>query len=259
MKKLLLIALTCLAAAAATVPALALGPLDIEAEVPVYTKYVWRGMNLVDDAVLQPNLEIALLGFTLGAWGNMDLTDINGTKGKFTEGDYKLGYKLELAIIELGAGFLHYSYPKHHFEDTTEFYLGAEVNVLLSPSLTVYQDIDRHKGAYWAASVGHDFSVGETMNFNLTGGLGLGSENYIGGYFFTDNLTVPPTDLGASMTDFFVRAEVPFNPIPFLSIVPSVAYSSLLGDAEKALDDDESLHYGKKENVVWGLAARFSF
>ena len=258
MKKLLLIALTCLTAAAATAPALAFGPLDIEAELPVYTKYVWRGMNLADDAVLQPSLDIGLLGFTLGAWSNLDLTDINDTNGQFTEFDYTLGYELKLAIIKLGAGFLHYSYPKHHFDDTTEFYLGAEINVLLSPSLAVYQDIDQHKGAYWAASVGHDFSMGETLNFKLTGGLGLGSESYIGGYF-TKMLTVPDTDLGASMTDFFVRAEVPFSPIPFLSFVPSVTYTSLLGDAKKALDNDEMLHYGKKENVVWGLAAGFSF
>jgi hypothetical protein len=258
MKKLLLIALTGLLMAGATAPALALGPVDLEAELPVYTKYVWRGMNLVDEAVLQPSIEVGLFGFEVAVWGNMYLTDIYNEAGQFSEVDYTLGYELELAIIELEAGFLHYSYPKHHFDDTTEFYLGAEVNVLLSPSLMVYQDIDKFKGAYWAASIGHGFGLGETMQLDLTGGLGLGSKSFISGYY-GGILSVPDTDLDASMTDFFVRAEVPFSPIPFLSIVPSMTYTSLLGDAEKALDNDEMLYFGKKENVVWGLAAGFSF
>ncbi len=258
MKKLLLIALTGLLTIGATAPALALGPVDVEAELPVYTKYVWRGMNLVDDAVLQPSIEVGLFGFELAVWANMYLTDIHNEAGQISEVDYTLGYELELAVIELEAGFLHYSYPKHYFDDTTEFYLAGEVNVLLSPSLAVYQDIDKFKGAYWAASVGHGFGLGETMQLELTGGLGLGSKGYVSGYF-GGMMTVPDTDLDASMTDYFVRAEVPFSPIPFLSIVPSVTYTSLLGDAKKALDDDDVLYSGKKDNVVWGLAAGFSF
>ena len=78
MKKLLLIALTGLLTLGASAPALALGPLDDEAELPVYSKYVWRGMNLVDDAVLQPSLEVGLFGFELAVWGNLYLTGLGG-------------------------------------------------------------------------------------------------------------------------------------------------------------------------------------
>lgn len=258
MKKLLLIVLTGLLITGATAPALALGPLDIEAELPVYTKYVWRGMNLVDDAVLQPSLEVGLFGFELAVWGNMYLTDIANESGQFGEVDYTIGYELELALFELEAGFIFYTYPKHHFDDTTEFYVGGKVNVLLSPSLMVYQDIDKFKGAYWAASIGYGFDMSETLKLDLTGGVGLGSQSFISGYY-AGMLTVPDTDLDASMTDFFVRAELPFHPIPFLSITPSATYTSLLGDAKKALDNDEMLYSGKKDNMIWGLAAGFSF
>ena len=258
MKKLLLIALTGLLTIGAAVPALALGPLDVEAELPVYTKYVWRGMNLVDDAVLQPSLGVSLFGFKLAAWGNMYLTDIADEAGQFGEFDYTLGYELELALFELEAGFIFYTYPKHYFDDTTEFYVGGKVNVLLSPSLTIYQDLDKFKGAYWAASIGHGFDLGETLKLDLTGGLGLGSQSYISGYF-TELLSGPDTEIDASMTDYFVRAELPFHPSPFLSITPSATYTSLLGDAKKAVDNIEMLYSGKKDNMVWGLAASFSF
>ncbi|MEN8008097.1 MAG: TorF family putative porin [Candidatus Krumholzibacteriota bacterium] len=258
MKKLLLIALTGLLAVGATAPALALGPLDIEAELPYYTKYVWRGMNLVDDAVLQPSIEVGLFGFELGVWGNLDLTDINGDSGKFSEVDYFLGYELELPLVELGTGFIFYTFPEIDGAGTTEFYLSAEAGVLLSPSLAVYFDIDEVKGTYWEASVNHDFALGETATLNLAAGLGMGSESYINGYF-GEMLLVPNPDLGASPADYHVRASLPFHPVPLFTIAPSVTYTSLLGDAETALDNDELLYYGKSENVVWGIAAGFEF
>lgn len=258
MKKLLLIALTGLLAIGSTAPAFAFGPVDIEAELPYYSKYVWRGMNTVDDSVLQPSIELGLLGFELAIWGNMDLTDINGNSGKFSEWDYTLGYEFALPRIELGAGFIHYTFPESDFPSTTEFYLSGELGVLLSPSLAVYFDIDEIKGAYWEASVNHDFALGETSKLNLEGGLGLGSKSYIEGYFGAMT-AVPNNDLGASAADYYLRASVPFHPVPLFSIVPSVTYASLLGDAKKALDGNDLLYYGKKDNFYWGISAAFSF
>ena len=258
MKKPLLIALTGILAAISATPVLALGPLDVEAELPVYSKYIWRGMNNTNDWVLQPSVEVGILGFTLGVWTNMDLTDVNFEEGEFKEIDYSLGYRLGLAIVELGAGFVFYDYPDHSRDNTSEFYLVGKVNVLLSPTLTLYQDIDKYKGAYWEASIEYGFQVGESVNIDLTGGLGLGSEGFIRGYYAGQS-SVPDNDINATMNDFFILAEVPFHPIPFLTIAPSVAYTSLLGDAKKAVETDPTLYSGKKDNVVWGLAARFSF
>ena len=258
MKKLLLIVLTGLLTIGTTAPAFALGPVDVEAELPYYSKYVWRGMNTVDDSVLQPSIELGLLGFKLAVWGNLDLTDINGTSGKFSEVDYTLGYKFALPKIELGAGFIHYTFPESDVTSTTEFYLSGELGIFLSPSLAAYFDIDEVEGTYWEASVNHDFALGETSKLNLKGGLGLGSKSYIDGYFGA-NMAVPNNDLGASAADYYLRASLPFHPIPLFSIVPSVTYTSLLGDAKKAVDNDGTLYSGKKENMIWGLAASFSF
>jgi hypothetical protein len=108
MKNLLLITLTGLLTVEATTPALALGPLDIEAELPLYSKYIWRGINTVDDYVLQPNLVLGVFGFGFNVWGNLELTDINENSGKFTEVNYEVGYGLGLPFIDLGLGSQSY-------------------------------------------------------------------------------------------------------------------------------------------------------
>lgn len=263
MKKLLLIALTGLLTVGATAPALALGPLDVDAELPLYSKYVWRGMTNTDDYVLQPSLLVGIFGFQLGVWTNMDLTDINEDVGEFKEIDYTLGYNLGLAIIELGAGFIHYQYPEIPRDDTTEFYISGKVNVLLSPSLVIYQDLDQYKGGYWAASVGHGFGMGESAKIDVTAGLGLGSKNYIEGYFPVDpGLSWDPEfSTGTSATDYYIDAKLPFHPIPFLTIAPSVTWTALLGDAKDSVAavPDGSFYAGRTSAFYWGLSAKFSF
>lgn len=258
MNKLMLCALAVLVTIAVAGPARALGPLDVAAELPLYSKYVWRGTNSTNDWVLQPSLEVGVLGFTAGIWANMDLKDGNKEKRKFREIDYKVEYSLGVPLVSLSAGFLHYQYPQSSIDNTTEFYLTGSLEVILSPSLTVYQDIDKYKGAYWEAIIEQGIKVGDGIDLDLSSGLGLGSKSYISGYF-ADQASVPIKDLGASMTDFFVRAEMPLDPIPFLTLTPSVTYTSLLGDGRKALNRDGTLYAGKKENVVVGIAAGFSF
>jgi uncharacterized protein (TIGR02001 family) len=267
MKKLTAFALACVLAATFAAPVLAAGPLDVRAELPVYSKYVWRGMVQTDDPVLQPSVDLGLFGFQLGFWGNLDMTDVNSsdfadTEWKFTEIDWMLGYKLGLPLVELGAGFLWYTYPEDTGAETVEFYVGAKANVILSPSLTVYQDLDAFKGAYWDATIGHDVGVGESGTLQLTAGLGLGSKSYMTGFFGVPvDLTDPATvaEIGASAADARIAAAYPVGFTPFFTFTPSVAWSTLLSDAKKAVDDNEGLYAGKTNAFVFGLAAEFTF
>lgn len=263
MTRFLLIALTGLLTVGAAAPAAAFGPLDIEAELPLYSKYVWRGINAVDDYVLQPHLQLGVLGFGLDVWGNMELTDINENSGEFTEVNYTVAYGFGFPFIDLGLGFIRYEYPKIDGYDTTEFYLSGKVNVILSPTLVFYQDIDRFKGAYWAASIGHGFGVGEDSQIDLGAGLGLGSESYLLGYFPVDPELPwnPEFSNGASSTDYFIDLRWPFHPVPFFTVTPSVTWTSLLGDAKRSVDavPDDSVFSGKTGNFYWGLSVLFRF
>lgn len=262
MKKLTMMALTSLALVAVAAPALAFGPVDVDAGLALNGKYVWRGMVQTPDAVVQPELSLNVLGFSAGIWGNMDTNDVNGLDQKFTEVDYMLGYEMSLPLINFDTGFIYYDFPNSEAASTTEFYLGAAVNVLLSPSLKIYQDIDEVKGAYWEASVSHSVALNPTTNVDLTAGFGLGSKGYIKGYFGAASLlpTVPEVPGNASLTDFFFHAGVPFHPVPMFTVTPSVSYSSLSGDVKDIVDAaDGAAYHGDSDAFVWGLSATFSF
>jgi hypothetical protein len=245
--------------------ALALGPLDAEAELAVYSKYVWRGIVTVDDYVLQPSVGLGIAGFHAGFWGNVDMTDINSGEGfdtewKFTEIDWTLGWGMSLPLVDLGLGFIYYTFPQADGVDTTELYLSGQVNVLLNPSLVIYQDLDLVKGGYWDFNVSHGFALGATNSLEVGAGLGLGSKSYMDGYFGSGGVFIPENELGTSMADFRISAAVPFNPVPMFTVTPSVTYTSLLGDAKDAVDgSDGMLWYGKSDAFFWGLSAGFSF
>lgn len=264
MKKLLLFALAGLLTFSAAAPALALGPLDAEAELPLYSKYVWRGIVATDDYVLQPSLALGIFGFKLGVWGNYELTDVNSsdvldTKGEFTEVNYTLGWGFSIPLVHLGLGLIYYDFPKIEDASTSELYLSAKFSVILSPSLVFYQDLDKFKGGYWDFGIGHDFALGETTNLEMTAGLGLGSESYFNGYFTGGGAFVPDTDFGTSAADARIAAAVPFHPVPFFTVTPSVTWTTLLGDAKDAVDGNENLYNGKTDAFYWGLSVLFKF
>jgi len=262
MNKLTMTVVTGLVLVALAAPVMALGPLDVDAELALNGKYVWRGMVVTPDQVLQPSVDVGVLGFSLGFWGNIDTNDVNGAEWEFNEVDWTLGYELSLPALSLGAGFINYTFPASDDPSTTEFYLGASLSVLLSPSLTLYQDIDEFKGAYWEASIGHAVALSEGTDLDLKAGLGLGSKSYIEGYFgpATTIPGVPELPGDANMTDYYLSAGVPFHPIPFFTVTPSVTYSALTGDVKDIVDSAGGIAYhGDSDAFYWGLSAMFSF
>ena len=242
MKKILVsLTLTFLALAYAT-PTFAQVLPGAYADLALMSKYVWRGQILTDDAVLQPAIGGNWLGFGLDIWGNADLTDVNGNKTEFNEVDYTLKYGLTVIIVELEAGVAHYTFPNTNFSATTELYLGAAAKVLLSPRLFIYRDIDEINGTYIGAGISHTAREFDQAKLELSADLGWGSAGYDRGYFAVDD---------AGFNNFAITAELPWQPIPLLTITPSAAYTTLLGESETSVNDDG----GKSNAWVFGLTA----
>ena len=151
------------------------------------SSYVWRGLSLTNKPVLQPDLYVTFpagnASVTVGGWANIDLgkyddpdDDISESGGlssfNFAEFDpwaeisFPLGEKLTLT-----GGVTAYIYPNDagltSDFNTVEIYGKAALDVLLSPKLAVWYDVDKIDGAYIEGSVSHTLQLGEKVGLAL--------------------------------------------------------------------------------------------
>lgn len=125
---------------------------EVEEYVAYASKYVWRGLDLVNGSVLQPKISLSQCNFTATLWGNFDLSNVNNNAGKFSEVDIKLDYssffKLCSLPLRYSFGIIHYVYPATSDPDTTETYVGISFESYISTAFFTYYDFDEVNGWY---------------------------------------------------------------------------------------------------------------
>ncbi len=218
---------------------------EYEFTADYFGKYIWRGQNLSDDPVFQPGLSISYGNLTAGIWGNMDLTNINGNSGDFSEVDYSLDYSSAFPGIEgvgYSVGVIYYDFPGTATKDTTEVYWGLNFDLPLSPSVTVYHDVDEAEGSYVSlafgysieriAELGPDIPVGMEIGTSL----GWGSGSYNKYYWGTDQ---------SKLQDLTFSVSFPME-IAGWTLSPSLNYITLVSDDIRSTD-------------VYGTASDFFF
>ena len=212
-----------------------------------FSKYVWRGQNLVDDWVLQPGAYVGYKGVTASFWGNLDLTNENGDQGEFSEIDLTLDYSGHVPGIDLlsySLGLINYIFPASSTDDTWELYWGFGLDVPASPSVTVYHDVDEADGTYVSFGIGHSFEniieleSDAGIGLDLSASLGWGSGSYNKFYWGPDS---------EELNDLVLTAAFPFEVAGF-AIAPSVNYITLMGDDIRAPNT-----YGKNDMWVVGV------
>jgi hypothetical protein len=206
---------------------------DIAGDVSVdyMGKYIWRGQLLSDDPVLQPGVGF---GFDLGPgslylniWGNMGTTEYTGNSGEFNEVDYTIDYSGAITdTLGYSIGAIRYDFPNTPFDATTEVYAGLALDTFLSPSVTVYYDIDEVDGVYVSFGVGHSIDLSETMALDISAALGWGDEDYNTAYWgVTDDAA---NDLSVSIALPIAMGD--------WTLTPSVNYVSLMDSDIRASD-----------------------
>ncbi|MBN2318149.1 MAG: hypothetical protein JXR49_03695 [Acidobacteria bacterium] len=190
--------------------------------------YVWRGIPVNRESVMQPAVAGSAYGFTGSIWANIDMTDFAGTAGEFSEIDYALDYSGSVgdSVVGYSVGVIHYIFPTLGATDasTTEIYGGLSFDVPLSPFITWYGDVNAIDGSYVQFGVGHsleteiapDYSVG----LDLSASFAFGSSGYNNGYFGIDE---------AKWNDFTFGIGVPFN-LKHVSLTPSFNMSAMMSE-----------------------------
>lgn len=223
--------------------------VSVGATADIFSKYVWRGQNLVDDWVLQPGASVGYKNLTASVWGNLDLTDENGYEGEFSEIDLTLDYSGQVPgadFLSYSLGFIYYDFPvSGGCDDTWEVYWGFGLDVLASPSVTVYHDVDEVDGTYVSFGIGHSFEnvveLGpETgLGLDLSAGIGWGSDGYNKSYWTLDK---------SALNDLVLSAAFPFEVAGF-AVTPSVNYVTLMSD---------DIRSANGKNDIWFAGVAFS-
>jgi hypothetical protein len=223
------------------------GDLGFEFTSDFNGKYIWRGQNLDDDPVFQPGLSASYKGLTAAIWGNLELTNINGNSGDFSELDYSIDYSSNLPDAEdvgFSIGAIYYDFPGTTVPSTTELYWGFSLDTTLSPSITFYHDIDEADGLYISAGIGHSiekiFEIGpeSPVAMELGASYGWGDSSYNKYYWGLND---------SKANDLTLSASFPFE-VGGWTVNPSINYVALVSSGIRKTDaygtDDDLFFVG---------------
>ena len=235
-------------------PCLTVSAQEYTVDVSFMSKYVWRGAVFAQDGVLEPSFSGGMGNLSVNLWGNMDLTDENGSKSdkKLNEWDYTVDYSRACRFNEnlgISFGVIGYTFP-HGGGYTNEIYVGACYDIIGSPSVTIYQDVEAVDGTYASFSAGFSFPVSDLTSIDVSGAVGFGSEDMnIALYGLPDS--------GAGLSDALIGVSVPFKIGENYSITPSVLVTSILDkEGSDAYDADDDLD---PTNLLFGLTFSAAF
>lgn len=178
-------------------------PPDVKADTSFGTtlasRFVHRGMTLVDRPVLQPKVAAELptnWGDRVGVMveASMDLRNNTGDAwfpdghaGRFTQIEMQGIYRKSFGDVSVAAGVHSYNLPngtEFRFSGaggerggTTEVFLLASATVLeANPYVSLHYDFDEVRGGYYRGGLREDIPVGEKWAVKLDGSLGYVSE-----------------------------------------------------------------------------------
>jgi hypothetical protein len=205
-----------------------------EASVSIYSAYIWRGFGLSDDSmVIQPSMTVGYKGFAMNLWGNLDTDYYAENTTKYNETDITLSYDGAYEKLGYGVGYIYYALDAA--DDTQEIYGTLSYDIMLSPTLTFYYDVDHFSGAYYATfDISHSFTIAANYVLDLGALVSYMDDDEDYDAFHNGVLS-------ASMTFSFAK---------YFSLTPEVNYSFALSDDAKdyikegSVDDDDNYFYG---------------
>ena len=166
--------------AAVSTPGPVSGQVVLTGDAGAFNAYVWRGVTLTNQVVLQPDAYLTIPAgggsLVVGAWGSIeagryddpvnDLSEGGGTSSfNATEVDVWAEYGHSLGPKLTGTlGSVLYLFPNqlgltNEVNRTVEIYGKLQAGVPLSPKLAAWYDVDKVKGLYLEGSLTHPLAA----------------------------------------------------------------------------------------------------
>ena len=225
--------------------------IGITATTDIYSKYIWRGMKLDNDFVLQPGVAISGYGFDFSVWGSFDLEGSDHRSSDEVDTSISYTYDLEnlnlfgkdLDTFSISVGHVYYDFPGAG-GFSKESMLGFAYDTFLAPSFTWYHDYSRESqgggdGDYLVLDLSHSLDVIPSygVSLDLSGHVGYNRKLFINGEGGNGGLsagfTIPLTKM--------------------LAMAPNVNYSMPFGGVKDSEDGNQ------KNEFYWGVGFSAEF
>lgn len=118
------------------------------------SEYIWRGLELNNQFVMQPSARISESGLELEAIGNMDMSSSNDNRGKFSRWIYRAGLARRNREGEAAISYIYYDNNNLGFAKTQEIALEARYGYPFFAGGDVYYDFDNANGFYFRTKIG---------------------------------------------------------------------------------------------------------
>ncbi|MFH1081329.1 MAG: hypothetical protein V1766_13925 [Pseudomonadota bacterium] len=240
----------------------------------VLNQYVWRGYELSRNSiVVQPSMTLGYKGFSANIWGNLDTKPYSANDTSYTgtwnETDLTLSYSKTLGLFNVGVGYIYYGLASPNKDiadpnDSQELFGTVSLNTLLSPTLTVYKEIDHYRNWYFLFGISHIFELNKMVSLKLAASAGYLLSTDADTYAKYDGNGAATTDKFNNFHDGTVSASLPIKVTDRITVTPTLSYIFPLTDDAK----DEMKGRGLKGTaaserdsafIVGGLLASFSF
>lgn len=243
--------------------------------VTAMSQYFWRGYELSRNSiVIQPSLTLGYNGFAVNVWGNLDTKPYSAADASYTgtwnETDLTLSYTKTLGLFNVGGGYIYYSLAPLNKDatdrdDSQELFATVSLNTLLTPTLTVYKEIDHYRNWYALLGISHLVELNKKASLKLAATAGYLLSTDAEKYPKFDGNALATTDKFSNFHDGTVSASLPIKATDRITITPTLSYIFPLTGAAK----DEMKGLGLKGAALpserdssflcGGISASFSF
>jgi hypothetical protein len=243
--------------------------------ISALSQYIWRGYELSRNSiVIQPAMTIGYKGFSANFWGNLDTKPYSAGNaeypGAWNETDFTLSYSKSLGMVTLGGGYIYYSQASLNRDapdrnDAQDLFASVALDTLLTPTLTVYKEIDHYRNWYFTLGISHGFELSKMISLNLAATAGYLLSTDADTYPRFDGAAAATTEKFSNFHDGTLAASLPIKITDAITLTPMVSYIfPLSGDAKdemKGLGMKGAATAAERDSsfLVGGLSVAYSF
>lgn len=232
--------------------------------VAVLSDYIWRGQELSRDSiVIQPSMTISYTGFSTNLWANLDTDPYTSTPGadnpsNWNETDFTLSYIKGFGHLNVEGGYIYYGLDGA--DDSQEVFLKLGLDTLLSPTLTVYREMDSYPHWYFLFGISHSLEITEAVSLELSASASYLKSEDAGDYPEIDDSGASTGDKFNNFHDGIVSVSLPIPVAKYVTITPLLAYVFPISD--DASDEMKFLRSQRGEDndyIYGGVSVNLAF